>query len=193
MITSTSECQVYQITNKLDGKQYIGVSKNAHKRFIYHCNNRKLKSRSYIRDAIQKHGRDNFEFKLLFIAPRRYCLEMESKLITAYGTLVPNGYNICGGGESQVATLDGERSYWYGKKRDPDSVERSRMNNSGEKNYKAKKFIATSPDGVEHTGISLSLFSKKHNLNVRNLSQVGLGRRKHHLGWTVKYVEEVVS
>jgi hypothetical protein len=56
------------------------------------------------------------------------------KLINAYGSLVPNGYNICGGGERPVATLEGEKSYWFGKKRDPDSVERSRINNSGANN-----------------------------------------------------------
>lgn len=188
MIADTKPCHVYQITNKLDGMQYIGVSNNPHKRFIYHCTNPRKKSRSYIQDAIRKHGRDNFDIKVLLVSNRRYCLEVESKLIDAYGTLAPKGYNLCGGGESPVATLEGEKSYWYGKKRDPASVEKSRINNSGAKNYRAKKFVATSPDGVEHHGISLNQFCTMHNLNVRNLSQVALGHRKHHLGWTVKYV-----
>ena len=192
MITDTKPCHVYQITNKLDGMQYIGVSIDPHKRFIYQCNNPRKKSRSYIQDAIRKHGRDNFAIKVLLVSDRRYCLELESKIINAYGTLAPNGYNLCGGGESPVATLEGNKSYWFGKKRSADSVERSRINNSGAKNYKAKKFIATSPDGVEHHGISLSLFCKEHGLNVRNLSQVALGYRKHHLGWQAKYIEEVM-
>lgn len=188
MITATKPCHVYQITNQLNGMQYIGVSKNPHRRFVYHCNNPRVSSRSYIRDAIQKHGKENFSMEVLLVSNRRYCLELESKLINAYGSLVPNGYNICGGGESPVATLEGEKSYWFGKKRDPNSVERSRINNSGANNYKAKKFVATSPDGIEHHGVSLSLFCKERGLNVRNLSQVALGYRKHHLGWKAQYV-----
>jgi len=187
--TVAKQCHVYQITNKLNGMQYIGVTYNPHRRFLLHCSDARNNSRSYIRDAIKKHGKENFDLKVLLIGDRRYCLEMEAGLINAYGTLVPKGYNICGGGESQVAVLSGDKSYWYGKKRDPESVERSRINNSGEKNYKAKRFIAVSPDGVEHHAISLSKFCKEHNLNVRNLSQVALGRRKHHLGWTASYVE----
>lgn len=169
--------------------QYVGVTYDPHRRFLLHCSDARSNSKSYIRDAIKKYRKENFDLKVLLIGDRRYCLEIEASLINAYGTLVPNGYNICGGGESQVAVLAGEKSYWYGKKRDLDSVERSRINNSGEKNYKSKEFIAISPDGVEYRGIGLSKLCKEHNLNVRNLSQVALGRRKHHLGWTAKYVQ----
>lgn len=179
---------VYQITNTVNGMRYIGVTRDPRKRFLHHCSNPNSKSKSYLRDAIKKYGKENFRLEILLIGERRYCFELEQKIISKFNTLSPNGYNICGGGEGVVATLKGEKSYWFGKKRDPNSVERSRINNSGEKNYKSKKYVAISPDGVEYRGIGLSRLCKEHNLNVRNLSSVALGRRKHHLGWTAYYV-----
>ena len=106
---------VYSITNKLNGMQYFGITSNTKQRFKSHCGP-KTRSKSYIKNAIHEHGKTSFDFKVLVVADRRYCMELESKLITAYNTLAPTGYNICGGGEGPVAALNKESHPWFGKK-----------------------------------------------------------------------------
>ena len=179
-------CTVYEIANQLDGMKYFGVTKNPHKRFIFHC--AKSTRRSYLAHAIAKHGKENFQMKVLLVSNRRYCLEMEAKLIKAYNTVAPNGYNICGGGEGPVASLAGNKNPMFGRKQKPESVAKSRAGVLGAKNYLAKRFIATSPDGVVHSGISLSLFCTEHKLHIGNMSSVARGARNHSQGWKVQYV-----
>lgn len=106
---------VYSITNKVNGMKYIGVTAHAQKRFRAHCSPTS-KTRSYIKSAIRHYGKENFDFDVLVVADRQYCLELEAKMIVAYSTLTPNGYNICGGGEGPVAALRGENHPWFGKK-----------------------------------------------------------------------------
>jgi len=106
---------VYSITNRLNGMQYIGVTSDAKRRFKFHCGP-KTRARSYIKNAIHEHGKESFDFDVLVVADRRYCLELEAKLIMANNTLAPSGYNICGGGEGPVAALTKENHPWFGKK-----------------------------------------------------------------------------
>jgi group I intron endonuclease len=106
---------VYSITNKLNGMQYIGITSDTKKRFKSHCGP-KTRAKSYIKNAIHEHGKESFNFNVLVVADRRYCMELEAKLIMAYNTLAPSGYNICGGGEGPVAALTKENHPWFGKK-----------------------------------------------------------------------------
>lgn len=106
---------VYSITNKLNGMQYIGITSDTKRRFKFHCGP-KTRAKSYIKNAIHEHGKELFDFNVLVVADRRYCMELEAKLIMAYNTLAPSGYNICGGGEGPVAALTKESHPWFGKK-----------------------------------------------------------------------------
>ena len=58
---------VYKITNKLNNKIYIGQSVNIERRWKEHiCDNRK---NSLIHLAIQKYGKDNFDFEVIEECP----------------------------------------------------------------------------------------------------------------------------
>jgi len=105
---------IYCITNKVNGKQYIGVSKDPKKRFRQHCNH-KIKTKAIIKNAILLHGKENFELQILLHGPKDYCYELEPKLIEAYNTRTPDGYNICKGGQGAVG-LCGEFNGMYGRK-----------------------------------------------------------------------------
>lgn len=88
---------IYKIENKINHKIYIGQTNNPERRFEEHCNN-KQKYRSLIHDAIIKYGKKNFSFEIL-----EWCNDYNDKekyYIQYYRSLVPNGYNICKGGES---------------------------------------------------------------------------------------------
>lgn len=90
---------LYKITNLVNGKMYIGVTKNPEKRRKQHLYSYPTKGKNYpIRHAVKKYGRDNFSFEVLCIGSEEYIYELEKKAIIAYGT-VRNGYNVAAGGK----------------------------------------------------------------------------------------------
>lgn len=89
---------VYQITNKVNNKKYIGITNNPKKRWENHkCNNDPT---MVIAKAIQKYGKDNFEFKILLSGLSiEEASNKEVELIKTLNTRVPNGYNVAEGGQ----------------------------------------------------------------------------------------------
>lgn len=88
---------IYKIENKINHKIYIGQSNDPKRRFDEHCE-RIPKYRSLIHDAILKYGKENFSFEIL--GWYEDYDEKEIEFIQHYGSLAPNGYNICKGGQS---------------------------------------------------------------------------------------------
>jgi len=86
---------VYKITNNVNKKIYIGISKHPEQRWKEHCY-RKEKYASLINKAINKYGKDNFSFEI--IGWFNNAEEKEIELINQYRSLVPYGYNIHKGG-----------------------------------------------------------------------------------------------
>lgn len=87
---------LYLITNKINGKRYVGQTKNYKHRMQIHRT--KTKTGSIIHQAIKKHGDKNFLFEILAICEDHMIDEMELKAIKVFDTVSPNGYNIQGGG-----------------------------------------------------------------------------------------------
>lgn len=85
-----ARAEVYQLTFPND-KIYIGVSKDPVARLRAHS-----KSRYIVGKAIRRHGIPNL--KILLIGEEGYCYDMEQKLVEAFDSLHPNGYNLVGGG-----------------------------------------------------------------------------------------------
>ena len=58
---------IYKITNKIDGKCYIGQSSNIKKRFKDHRYDLKYNKHDnpYLQNAYNKYGKDNFKFEIL--------------------------------------------------------------------------------------------------------------------------------
>jgi group I intron endonuclease len=105
---------VYRITNKVNGMQYIGVSKNPRRRFNEHAR-RMLKSKSVIKCAMLKYGVENFVMDILCKASQKYCYELEAKVVATFNTVSPNGYNICSGGRGAIG-LPGHLNGMYGRR-----------------------------------------------------------------------------
>ena len=92
---------VYQITNNINGKIYIGITNDYKKRWSNEKNNPKdPKKQQVITRAIAKYGKENFTFKVLYsnLTIEAAC-EKEKILIAEFNSLVPNGYNVDKGGE----------------------------------------------------------------------------------------------
>lgn len=90
---------IYKITNKLNGKIYIGQSNDILKRWSYYKNPpNPLGYRSSIIAAIQKYGIDNFNFEII---EECSVAELNSKEIywIEYYDSYNNGYNLTRGGD----------------------------------------------------------------------------------------------
>lgn len=104
---------IYRITNILNGMSYIGVTTNPKKRFASHCRPAQT-TRLLLKNAIQKHGKEHFKMEVLLQSTQAYCYEMERKLIAAYNTMKPDGYNLSAGGMGSLG-LTGEMNGCYGR------------------------------------------------------------------------------
>lgn len=90
---------IYKIINTETNMVYIGQTiNNIDKRFKDHC--KKGSNCRYLRNAIEKYGKDKFSIELLCTCPDEELDRIEQKYIEEYNTLVPNGYNLREGGNT---------------------------------------------------------------------------------------------
>lgn len=89
---------VYKITNKINGKAYVGQTRNSvQNRWQEHCSGCNGSSRSLIHRAIRKYGRENFIFKVIEICNSLEELNAaEEHAIEHHNTMNPFGYNLIG-------------------------------------------------------------------------------------------------
>ena len=89
---------IYQITNLINGKIYIGQTNNIQKRWANHrCSN---DPNMAIARALRKYGIDNFKFEVLLrgLTPDE-ANQKEIELIKEKNSLIPYGYNVATGGK----------------------------------------------------------------------------------------------
>ena len=96
--------KVYKIVNKVNGKYYIGMTKQTLiKRFSQHKQNAKMGKNTYLYNAIRKYGNDNFEIELLLeCSNKEECCNLEIEYISKN----KNGYNLAPGGEGGFVVQD---------------------------------------------------------------------------------------
>ena len=140
---------IYQITNKINNKKYIGkTSQSLEKRWYQHCKNAEYGKNTFLYKAIRKYGKENFYIEFISEGYN----EEEIKLIEK----IKPEYNLTKGGDGgdtsnspnyRKAMVERDNSgsnnpMWgkrgtdnpnYGKKRTPEQIENSK------KNYKGKR------------------------------------------------------
>lgn len=90
---------IYKITNTLNGKAYVGKTRQSFKRRITEHKRDSSKGRPGIDAAIAKYGWANFTAEIIEVCPVEMLNEREIYWIKKLGTKVPNGYNITDGGD----------------------------------------------------------------------------------------------
>lgn len=85
---------IYKITNKLNGKVYIGQSKNIERRWKDHL---KAKDNFPIHRAIRKYGKEAFTFEVILECSLEDLNLQEQLYIKIYDSVI-NGYNCTWGG-----------------------------------------------------------------------------------------------
>ena len=103
---------LYRITSP-SGKAYIGItSQTTAKRWWKHHNNalhgRSVRAGSEctaLYEALRKYGSDKFTIETLVIAEFEYLKALEQKVIVAFGTKAPYGYNLTSGGDGALGAV----------------------------------------------------------------------------------------
>jgi group I intron endonuclease len=151
---------VYIVTNKINGKQYVGQHcedslDNYWKRNIWFAMHDST-DKPYLYSAMRKHGPESFKIEALGIVETKEELDYYEKyLIKALNTKRPNGYNLTDGGDGNS-----------GFKHSPESIQKMSDVKKG------KKF------SEEHKHkISVALTGNKNYINSPNFLN-----KKHFLG-----------
>jgi group I intron endonuclease len=88
--------KIYLITNLINSKKYIGITKySLEERFSQH-----IKRGFLLTEAIKKYGKEKFSIELIEeVESAERVYELEIFYIKKYDTKAPNGYNLTDGGD----------------------------------------------------------------------------------------------
>lgn len=126
---------IYIFTNLINGKVYIGETKNIKERLREHRSSKK----QVISRAIQKYGIGNFDVYVEYFPDftRENRLDLEEQLIIKFDCLVPKGYNVTPRGMD----VSGGTGYKHTEKAKQEISVRNKGNKSrtGQKNSEETK------------------------------------------------------
>lgn len=197
---------VYKITNKINNKLYIGITKrpleyrwNLHK----HCANRYKKLWSHLYSAMRKYGIENFEINILKTCySDKQLYRAEIYFIKKFDTTNRlKGYNISKGGEVStagriVSRLTRKKLSLANKKRFENPIERERIATSlkgriiGPRSEEVRAKISLAKLGRKHSEETKLRYSimrrgkpsgwkgRKHSIETRKkLSEMQIGKK----------------
>lgn len=160
---------VYKVTNKINSKVYVGLSKNPRKRW------RSYNKKQLIGRAIKHHGAYNFDFEILFSGDLDDCNEKERYYIEFYdSTDRSKGYNVAKGGVDVLLFNDEFKKYL--------SIKLS------------KDYEITFPNGSIKKIRNLTTFCKEHGLEPTAMIRLGHCRgfmcRKEGEEWRPQVIQK---
>lgn len=160
-------CGVYQILNLVNGKRYIGISKDCELRWQQHKNDlvKNKHKNVHLQRAWNTYGELNFEFSIIdvydYSKDRRGLLEKEIEYIAKFDSF-KNGYNrTIGGDGSSLITFSDERN----RKISAKLKGRKYPQNSGKNSATAKSVIWLNTGEIYDTIVEAS-----EKLNVSEAS-----------------------
>ena len=176
---------LYSLTSP-SGHQYIGIAKDANKRWAVHKSAAKTtNSQSALYQAIRKYGFDSFEKKILVIGEFDYVKELEPKAIIAFNTKKPNGYNLTDGGDGTVGyKMSDETKALIAEKtrtrmQNPESILLLRNANLG------KQQSAETNKKKGRPGVPSGMLGKTHSEETRQRISQSLVGNAHTKGHTL--------
>ena len=144
---------IYLISCRINGKQYVGKTKQKLERRISQHKYDSKKGSIGLGAAIRKYGWENFSVEVLEVCPVAMLSEREIHFIVELKSKAPNGYNLTDGGEGLVNPTDetrakmsanhpdisGEKNPNYGKKTPPEVCAKISASNKGKTKGKKRK------------------------------------------------------
>ena len=133
---------IYKVTNKINGKVYIGQSVDIGKRWRQHMT---AKDDIYFHKAIQKYGVENFEWEVIEQCKKKDLDEREIYWIEYYDSF-NKGYNRTKGGEGNSG--EGSPNWKGGVSSDPEYNKQYYEANK----EKRKEYYETNKDKIKEKG-----------------------------------------
>lgn len=169
--------QIYKITNTINGKIYIGQTKNTfHRRYDSKLHWWKSKNiNDYLKRSINKYGHENFSVEILHEKVESFDKldELEIQYIKEFDCLFPNGYNFASGGQKRNMPLF-------------DNATRDKLSlQNRTKNFQRKFYLKNHKTEEILEFINMKRFSEENNLSDGLLNHVIQGKRKVHKFWTL--------
>ena len=137
---------VYCLTNRVNGKKYVGLTMQFHQRWAQHCKY----NDSFIARSIRKNGKHNFRITVLVsgLSVENAGL-FEVALIAKLNTIVPNGYNIAvggeGGGNKLAGYTDRQMADYLKKLSDAQTIAQNRPE-ARQRSSETQKIVQNRPD-----------------------------------------------
>jgi group I intron endonuclease len=175
------ESGVYKITNLINQKDYVGVTKNLHCRWQEHQRD-SLKDNKPLYKAIRKYGIKNFKFEILCLTPDdpEILFELEIFFIADQNTYIGDGkgYNLNRGGGGNF----NPSSYTRNKM----SIARKNWHKTHEANFKGCHHTDEwkKENSLKLKGNTYSLGRKRTKEAKKNISAAKSGKYPDH--FTVK-------
>lgn len=163
---------IYLITNKINGKKYVGFTNDPKRRWKDHRSRN-----SVIGKALRKYGRENFSFEIIYQSKdAEHCLSVMEPYFIAEHDAFNNGYNISTGGDGAI-----------GAKLSEEIVEVIR------KAMVKYKWTIVYEDGRVDTTLSLRQYAKERGLSESSLRHVFKGSYKKHKNNILKVTRELIK
>ena len=188
---------IYKITNKLNGKVYIGQTKRTlERRWKEHCCPKG--GCPLLKRAINKYGKENFTVEQIDIATNQdelnkkeiYWIEYYKSANEEYG------YNLSVGGEIGVfneathkkmsESHTGKNNYFYGKHHTEESKRKMSETSKIKNNFVKVRCVETG-----EIFNSIIDASKKYNLKATNITRVCKGKRNRTGGFHWEYADNL--
>lgn len=189
---------IYSIFNMETGKRYIGRTKRALNLRIYeHLSSSFNKnSRSMIKSAFKKYGRDSFIIDVLEYPKLKDIAEREAYYIEQFNTLCPNGYNYIKHSDySEISDTTRRRMSGSAKKRTPWNKGKKGYQTAWNKNTFNGKWSKPLVVVNINTKIAKDYPSQAEavrclNLNSGHVTQCCKGKLEQHKGYKFYYRED---
>lgn len=152
---------LYTITNRVNGKQYVGIAVNVARRFIEHKSGH---GSLIVYQAIKKYGIENLTFDVYCEGCEENIKQLEVTLIAQLNTKAPNGYNLTDGGEGSTGWVpsnetrenmskahSGSKNAMFGKKHSKET--RAKISAKAKERKKASRLRPVLIDGVKYPSI----------------------------------------
>lgn len=125
--------EVYLVTCKTNGKQYVGKTKHSTEgRWKLHLKHARGGSPMLLQRAIRKHGEENFTVvKIAECETAEELNQLEIEKIAELNTRIPFGYNVTKGGDGGCGHQPGETHPMYGKKHSEETIEQMSLSHLG--------------------------------------------------------------
>lgn len=179
---------IYQVTNLLNNKIYIGQTTNLNKRIISHIDSAKrMKDNSYFHKAIRKYGKENFDWSVICKCySKEEMNEKENQYIIEKNTFSPNGYNLTLGGEGSIGykftneQIENLRISHIGYEQSNDTKEKRRLSMIG-KNKRCGE--NNNRYGKKHSYETIKKMSKSHTIYDDSTIEQIVSLRNDNMKW----------